>query len=241
MLHVDNELIPNKTVKFQGKKWIPLDPTAIDQGFAHAWDVAYDFFQRKETEKIVSSLEATSRFSPILFNHKEIKVKLNENYGQYVMETVNKLFPKDLDKKELPAVAINSMGIQAAKKGDFLTAELYFNQAKEKGMKSAYYNLMVLYNKTKNFEKAKDVYNKYVNHFALDKKMTTLIAKTYYSMELERRKKLKMALSTKADSGIFNSQIFFVNKLFYNNWVHEELKKLKDLKAGEEPEFNWFE
>jgi hypothetical protein len=241
MLHIDNELIPKKTVKFQGKKWIPLDPTAIDKGFVRAWDVAYEFFQRKETEKIVSSMEATSRFSPILFNHKEIEVSLNEDYGKFVVDTINALFPKDLDKKELPAVAINQMGIQAAQQKDYLTAELYFNQAAEKGLKSGYYNLMVLYNRTKNFEKAKELYQKYVNHFALDKKMTELIAKTYYHMELERRKKLKIALNTKADKGIFTSKLFFVNKLFYNSWIFEELEKLKDEMDGKEPEFNWFE
>ena len=167
LIQADNFHIEQGLVKYAGKKWIPIETTAINQGFFHAWQLGRAHF-KGSIQKIKSAFEATSQYEPVLF-HQKINLKFNLSKTKYVQNLKNELkqIKVWLEKKLSEKIAnqspekLNTRGIELCQAGNLDKGEEFFLSAVKKNKKflSSYYNLLILYRLKKEYSKAESIYD----------------------------------------------------------------------------------
>jgi len=79
MLFETRHKIPGKTVFFEGKNWVPIETTFLNQDFVSAWEKGYQNYFLFKEKQVKTVLEVTSEYSPATFeNDIEIYVPVKQ-------------------------------------------------------------------------------------------------------------------------------------------------------------------
>ncbi len=185
LIEADDFINTEKTIKFQDKRWIPLEVTLLQKGITESWIKGLQQYRDAKQKTIKTTHEITTIFPPLsLKNKKPLPLKLNKNFSLYLSKEIVKLKKYlHLDVKnssqQLSPSQLNDKGIEFAKQNNLLEAKKYFLQAikKNKKYKTAYYNLIHLYTITKNYQLALNLYQKFSQFYNNDERIEKLIEK----------------------------------------------------------------
>ncbi len=81
-----------KTVFYQGKRWIPIESTMIDKGFLKSWNKAYKLYNEIKNKNIKTTFELLSKYKPLSFPVKDT-FNFTINYSD-----LNYSYFKEIDK-----------------------------------------------------------------------------------------------------------------------------------------------
>ncbi len=180
------DFIHNKTVDFQGKKWIPLETTVNSSGFIKMWNLGYEKYIGVEEKKVKTSLEATSEYLPYNFDNEIDLFKLNKDdineIYKKIEKTLQQLRNVDLNITEIKTLNSEQMADKAAElaeSGYLIEAVEILKLAinKNKSYNLAYYNLVLVYQMKNELENALKIAHSFLTIKPGDKTMKDLLKK----------------------------------------------------------------
>ncbi len=216
-----------RVVHHRGGKWIPIEATVIDKGFAYAWMQGYRNYTAYKNREIKTVQHVTSKYAPLLPKWDEtFRIKLSASYvkeTQDQLKILSKMLiddPKKVDMKQ-PLKKINSQGIKLAKAGQIEKAEAVFKKCIQKNAdyKSPYYNLIVLYWLNKQYNKAVKMFEDFNKKYKKDSKAHFLISKVYLDMGQVKKSNYHYQISVKPAEKMNEEQEKNIKANPDNNWV----------------------
>ncbi len=202
LAEVKGSFLKEKIITYAGKKWIPIETTLINDGFTTAWEKGYENFTKNNEREIKTAYEASSKFPPILFEDLiplDIYFKDYEKEVQKQIDLVNAMIQGQGNLAEdlsgLSSKKLNKKGILFSKLGVYHQAEKYFKKAmeKDKNYKTPYYNLVLLYTLSRDYDKALETSKNFEKKFKSDSKMDQLRNKLAVAMGRDKGKVVKKA------------------------------------------------